>query len=485
MTDTPRTDCELAIVGGGPAGLAAAALAAELGVETILFDEQPTPGGQIYRNIEANSRKLDALSDILGADHAKGLALVERFRSSGAAYEPLSSIWQVTAAGKLGVSQKGRAYLTRAGRIILATGAVERPFPVPGWTLPGVMGAGAAQTLMKASGVVPDRPTVIAGSGPLTYLVAFQLMKARAPLTGVIDTSRKGLLETGLTALPVLPGFAGDLLKGLSWMAALRRARIPVFSGRNVAAEGGSRVEAVTFEGRGKRRRLPASLLLLHEGVVPNNQITASLRCRHVWDAAQMAWRPWTDEWGVTSAELVAVAGDGAGISGARAAVHGGRLAALDAACRIGRISRAERDERARPERQHLQRDARFRAFLDNTYRPNEAVRRLANETIACRCEEVTAGDLRALVAEGFTDINQLKSFSRCGMGQCQGRMCGATVARILAQSLETDMESVGYYRLRLPVKPLPVAQLAELGNAERDLRPSPLGADGDPSQRV
>ncbi|MBZ9798360.1 NAD(P)/FAD-dependent oxidoreductase [Mesorhizobium sp. ES1-4] len=485
MTDAPRTHCELAIVGGGPAGLAAAALAAELGVETILFDEQPTPGGQIYRNIEANSRKHDALSNILGADYAKGLALVERFRRSGAAYEPLSAVWQISAAGKLGVSQKGRAYLTRAGRVILATGAMERPVPIPGWTLPGVMGAGAAQTLMKASGLVPEEPTVIAGSGPLAYLVALQVMKAGAPLSAVIDTSQKGLFETGFAALPVLSGFGRDLLKGLSWMAALRKARIPVFSGRNLAVEGISRVEAVSFETRGKRQRLPASLLLLHEGVVPNNQITASLRCRHVWDTAQMAWRPWTDEWGATSTELVAVAGDGAGISGARAAAHRGRLAALDAACRIGRISRAERDERALPERRHLQREARFRAFLDSTYRPTEAVRRLADEAIACRCEEVTAGELRAFVAEGFTDINQLKSFSRCGMGQCQGRMCGGTVARVLAQSLETDIETVGYYRLRLPVKPLPVAQLAELGNAERDLRPSPMGVDGDPSQRV
>ncbi|MDW6022640.1 FAD-dependent oxidoreductase [Mesorhizobium sp. BAC0120] len=485
MTDATRPNCELAIVGGGPAGMAAAALAAELGVETVLFDEQPTPGGQVYRNIEANSRTRDALRDILGADYAKGLALAEHFRSSGAVYEPLSAVWQVSAGGKLGVSQNGKAYLTKARRVILATGAMERPFPIPGWTLPGVMGAGAAQTLMKASGVVPDRPTIVAGSGPLAYLVAFQLMKAGTPLNGIIDTSEKSVFGAGLAAIPLLSGFAGDLFKGLSWIAALRKMRVPILKGRKLAAEGVSRVEAVSFESGGRRQRLPASILLLHEGVIPNNQITASLRCKHVWDMAQMAWRPHTDEWGATSLDLVAVAGDGAGIGGSRAAVHRGRLAALDAACRLGRISRGERDERARPERRALQREAPFRTFLDRIYRPAEAVRRPLEDTVVCRCEEVTAGELRALVGEGFTDINQLKSFSRCGMGQCQGRMCGSTVAGILAESLATDMESVGYYRLRLPVKPLPVALLAELGNADSGSRPSLQVVEGDPSQRI
>jgi NADPH-dependent 2,4-dienoyl-CoA reductase/sulfur reductase-like enzyme len=410
--------------------------------------------------------------------------LVERFRRSGAAYEPSSAVWQVSAGGKLGVSQNGTAYLTKARRVILATGAMERPFPIPGWTLPGVMGAGAAQTLMKASGIVPDRPTVIAGSGPLTYLVALQLLKAGAPLHGVVDTSEKGLFETGLAALPLLAGFAGDLLKGLSWIVALRKKRVPFFRGRNVAAEGVSRLEAISFDSGGRRHRLAASLLLLHEGVIPNNQITASLRCKHVWDAAQVAWRPQTDEWGATSSELVAIAGDGAGIAGAKVAVHRGRLAALDAACRLGRISQTERDERALSEYRGLLREVRFRRFLDSAYRPAEAIRPLSDNTIACRCEEVSAGELRALVSEGFTDINQLKSFSRCGMGQCQGRMCGCTVARILAESLETDVGAIGYYRLRVPVKPLPIAQLAQLDNAERDCRPS-LPVEGDPTQRI
>ncbi|MFC3073337.1 FAD/NAD(P)-dependent oxidoreductase [Shinella pollutisoli] len=485
MTHLQRESCELAIVGGGPAGLAAATLAAELGVETVLFDEQSAPGGQVYRNVEANAPRHDALAAILGGDYAGGLALVRAFRASGAAYEPESAVWQVAASGKVGVSRGGRAYLTRAQRVVLATGAMERPVPVPGWTLPGVMGAGAVQTLMKASGIVPDRPVVLAGCGPLLYLVAVQLVRANAPLVAVVDTSAATLAGTVRAALPLLPAFAGDLAKGLSWIATLKARRIPIHKGSRLVVEGTGRVEAVTFDSGGRRVRIATSLLLLHEGVIPNNQVTTSLRCKHVWNVAQAAWRPETDPFGATSSARVAVAGDGAGIGGARAAVHRGRLAALDAAFRLGRIGRDERDARARPERTALAREARLRAFLDRVYRPAEAVRPLDDDTLACRCEEVSAGELRGLIAEGFTDLNQLKSFSRCGMGQCQGRMCAGTVGRILAEGLATDMAAVGHYRLRIPVKPLPLAELAELGHADRNDKPVLEVADGDPSQRI
>jgi bacterioferritin-associated ferredoxin len=198
-----------------------------------------------------------------------------------------------------------------------------------------------------------------------------------------------------------------------------------------------------------------------------------------------MSWRPETDAFGATSSPLVAVAGDGAGIAGARAAVHRGRLAALDAAFQLGRISRQERDARARADLAALQREARLRTFLDKVYLPTESARRLADGTVACRCEEVTAGDLRQLIDEGFTDVNQLKSFSRCGMGQCQGRMCSGTIARILAEGLGTGPENVGHYRLRIPVKPLQISQLAELGHADRTSKPVLDVAEGDASQRI
>jgi NADPH-dependent 2,4-dienoyl-CoA reductase/sulfur reductase-like enzyme len=479
MSAADRKSCDFAVIGGGPAGLAAAALAAELGLNTVLFDEQPTPGGQIYRNVEAVSRTGGDLATILGGDYLQGATLVDQFRRSGAVYEPLSSVWQTLPSGTVGVSQQGEASLVQASRILLATGAMERPFPIPGWTLPGVMGVGAAQTLLKGSGLVPDRPTVVAGSGPLVYLVAWQLLQAGAPLKAVLLTAP---FRSVLHALPALPGAIrslGELRKGVRWMRELRSAGVEILRISDLRAEGRGRLETVSFTAGNRRRSLDASLLLLHEGVIPNIQFTTSIRCEHVWDETHRAWHPQTDEWGATSQERIAVAGDGAGIRGAKAAARLGRLAALDAAYRLGRLTREARDERAKAERLRLAREQGLRSFLDRLFTPPSFVSSLADSTVVCRCEEISAGEIRGLLEDGLCDVNQLKSFSRCGMGQCQGRMCGPTVGQMMAVHRGCLMSDVGYYRLRIPVKPLPLAELAFLRNASNEPEPA-LGIQSD-----
>src|SRR5262249_7542492 len=166
---------ELAIIGAGPAGMAAAVLAAELGLETVLIDEQPAPGGQIYRAIERAEPDTP-----LGADDLAGRPLVAAVRASHVAYRPRTTSWHLEPEGALFLETGGRPETLTARRILLATGALERPVPIPGWTLPGVMTAGAAQILLKSSGLVPEGRVVLAGQGPLLYLVAAQLARARA-----------------------------------------------------------------------------------------------------------------------------------------------------------------------------------------------------------------------------------------------------------------------------------------------------------------
>ncbi|MDB5810823.1 MAG: opine oxidase subunit, partial [Betaproteobacteria bacterium] len=196
------TAIDLLIVGAGPAGLAAATTSAALGLRTVVVDEQAEPGGQIYRSIESVSARRPAHLKLLGADYAAGLELVKRFRASGADYLPLTTVWQIDSERNVFTRSNGRAARVTAKRILVATGAMERPVPVPGWTLPGVMTCGAAQTLLKASGAVPEGRCVLAGAGPLLFLAAVQLVRAGVKPAAVIETA-----HTEYSALRHLAGF--------------------------------------------------------------------------------------------------------------------------------------------------------------------------------------------------------------------------------------------------------------------------------------
>jgi bacterioferritin-associated ferredoxin len=202
--------------------------------------------------------------------------------------------------------------------------------------------------------------------------------------------------------------------------------------------------------------------VLLHQGVVPNVQLTMALGCRHLWDEVQLCWTPQSDAWGRTSLERVFVAGDNGAIAGARAAEYSGRLAALQCAHELDKLSGTARDAKAGELRSKLRSHLAIRPWLDRMYRPREGFRIPADDTLACRCEEVTAGAIRKAVALGCLGPNQLKFFTRCGMGPCQGRLCGLTVSEIIARERGVPVSEVGYYRIRQPLKPVTVAMLAQ-----------------------
>jgi octopine oxidase subunit A len=463
---------ELAVIGGGPAGMEAATTAARLGLDTVLLDEQGAPGGQIYRNIEEVGRRGELA--VLGEEYRRGAELARAFRASGAIYRPGTTVWQTSPDGRIGLTGPEGAMMMRAERVVLATGAMERPVPVPGWTMPGVMGAGAVQALLKASGVVPDVPVVIAGSGPLIYLVATQLARAGCTVAALVVTTPAGRITGALKELPRALLAGRDLVKGIGWMNEVRRLGIPTVNGAaGLGIEGGLRAEGVSYATEGGRKTIAAGLVLLHEGVIPNVQLSLSTRCHHVWDETDACWRPETDAFGATSEERIAVAGDGAGILGAQAAEPLGRLAALDAAFRLGRIGRAERDRLARPERAEIARHGRIRPLLQRLFHPTEEMLAPKDDTtIVCRCEEVTVAALREAVRLGGDDPNLAKLFTRCGMGPCQGRMCGPTVARVIARESGRSIAEVGAYRIRIPVRPVPLMALAELVGEEEGLPP-------------
>ncbi len=454
--------CELAVVGAGPGGLAAAAMAANSGVDVAVFDEQPEPGGQIYRAVERSP--IDR-QGILGSDYGQGADLVSAFRRSTARYYPESVIWLIKPNRELGVLSGGDLRYVKAERILIATGAMERAMPFAGWTLPGVMTAGAGQVMLKSSGLVPAGKTVIAGMGPLLWLAAWQYRRAGVAVEAVLNFSRR---RNYMRALPHLPmaALAGPYLrKGLAMIREVRAAGVPVFSGvSDLRAHGTGRVESIEFRTGSRRRAEEVDMLLVHFGVVPRTDLTMSIRARHDWDAGQACWRPWTDEWGNTDVEAVQVLGDAAGIDGAAAAEMAGRIASLEAMRAVGRIGTADRDRMAAPYAKTLRRDRRVRPFLEALFQPSDALlSTLPDDVVVCRCEEVTAGDIRAATVMGCKGANEVKYATRSGMGPCQGRQCGLAVSRIIANTLGLSIEEVGAFRIRPPVKPIAMGQLAAL----------------------
>ena len=455
---------DVAIIGAGPAGLGCAVESARLGLSAAVIDEQEEPGGQIYRAVERVAETRPADLDVLGSDYAHGVGLARAFRASGAEYLSGATVWHLARDRTMVVSSGGHSRAIQAGFVVIAAGAMERAVPIPGWTLPGVMTAGAAQILLKSAGMVPDGRVAIAGSGPLLFLVASQLAAAGAKVAAVLETTPAANYLAAARHLPRALMAAGYLVKGLRSIAALRRAGVPIVRGvRGLAAMGEKQLTGVRYERGGRERRIDASLLLLHEGVVANVQLTRAIDCRHVWDNRQRCWRPEIDAWGNTDADGIAAAGDCGGIAGARMAEISGRLTALEAARFLGRLTANVRDEAATPIRAEAGRHAPIRPFLDALYRPAGDVLVPADATLVCRCEEVKAGDIRQAVAIGCLGPNQVKSFLRCGMGPCQGRMCGLVVSEVIAAARSVAVEEVGAYRVRPPIKPVLLAELASL----------------------
>lgn len=455
-----NSDADIVVIGAGPSGMAAATLAARSGARVTLLDEQDGVGGQIWRSITAATQ---ARLQTLGPDYAAGLNPAHDFSDSGAQHIKRATVWQVTREGVVNYLHAGASCSIRAKRVILCSGAMERPFPIPGWTLPGVMTAGAAQILLKSADTVPTQPAVLAGCGPLLYLLAWQYVRAGVPIAAIIDTTDSGdyrraapHLASALRAWPYLK-------KGLGLLRVLRKKGVPFFkAATGLEIEGDQKVQAIRFVAGGKKHCLKTDLVLLHQGVVPNTQFTWALRAPHTWDTAQLCWRPDTDELGrLADVEQVLVAGDGRGIGGAGAAGIQGRLAALAALQDLGVMSAADAAPLVDQARNELQDHMRIRPFLDAMYRPKDANRIPADDVLVCRCEEVTAGAIRGFVKLGCTGPNQTKSFGRCGMGPCQGRLCGLTVTEVIADARNIAPEEVGYYRIRPPIKPITLAELS------------------------
>jgi NADPH-dependent 2,4-dienoyl-CoA reductase/sulfur reductase-like enzyme len=456
-----RSPARILIVGAGPAGLRAAEMLAEAGSAPILLDEAPRVGGQIYRQpprVPGFTRKA---ADLYGAaaDRARDLFVAfDRIRNR-VDYRPGTMVYdlidnRVVAAGG------GWSEEIAFDALILATGAMDRIVPAPGWTLPGVYTLGGAQIALKHQGSAIGARVAFVGTGPLLFLAAHQYAKAGAtPVAVVVPSSFRAFAA----AAPRLLGLPRELSLGLYWLLDLRRRGVPILFGhRLVRVTGEESAVGIVVRCRGEERAIACDAVALGYGLQSETQLADLAGIRFAFDGARRQWLPETDALGRASGRRdIYLAGDGAGMLGADAAEARGRLAAhaLMTDLNISHVTyRPKTDLEAVARATRLQ--AAMRAAFDL---PADFYAAVSDETVLCRCEQVLAGELRAVAGlMGAREVNRAKSYSRVGMGRCQGRVCGHAAAEILADKLGVSLDSVGRLRGQPPIKPVPVSVVAE-----------------------
>ncbi len=462
-----RREVPLVIIGGGPGGLSAAIAAAEVGVKVLVIDENLQPGGQIYRQLPETFQTAEP--GRLGADYIDGRSLLKEVQNLSDAITIWNDalVWSVFESNQLAISHGNELVLLDPKAIVVATGAYERPLPVPGWTLPGVMTAGGAQVLLKSQRVRPGRRVLLAGCGPLQLVVANQMLDAGMDVVAVAESNT----TTGAWRfLPDLLHHPGLMIQGLRYIYRLKRAGVQILQSHVLQGIQGNQEVEQAFLTKGDSRCRPISgeakgfdvdTVCIGYGLIPTTWVTSMLGCSHFYDPMIGGWTPQFNENMQTDQPGVFVAGDGAGIAGVQKTKMEGTLAGLYAAVHAGGISDDKAVKAARPVRKKLTSMGKFRRAIDRMYRIYpDLYANMTDDTVVCRCEGIFAGEIRNAIRQGTMNLNDIKKRTRCGMGYCQGINCLPTIAAMLAREFDAHPEQIPLMTTRPPARPIPLSLL-------------------------
>jgi glycine/D-amino acid oxidase-like deaminating enzyme len=453
-----QVSLDLLVIGAGPGGLASATAAARRGAEVVILDERAHPGGQLARD-------------------------------AGVVIHQEAHVWGAHAVDEVMAVVKGSEIVFRPRRLVIATGAYERPVPFRGWTLPGVMTSGAAQTLTRAHRVAPGRRVMIAGNGPLNLQLACELLDAGVQVVAVLESASRPSLRQWLALSSALRTAPGLIARGMHYLRKLRRARVPVLWNHGIlSADGGARLERVRYaplEASGvpkvtEARELAVDALCLGYGFIPSTEIARALGCTHRLVTRHVGYLATeTDRDGATSVAGVFAVGDGSDLGGHEVALARGTLAGIAVARQLN-LRRGNPFEQWQALRA-LKRAEAFQVALWSLYRaPPVTSEAVPDDVTLCRCESITYGQVRTEIAAGHDTLARLKRTTRLGMGRCQGRYCAGPAALLLAHSSRVDSTRARYTSVkstgtmstgadvmsygwapRLPAKPIPAAALA------------------------
>ncbi len=457
------------IVGAGFAGLSAAWKLAGQGLDILVIDESVHSGGQLLRKTRLKPSYFPKLEPDLMK--SKGFGLVRTLNK-------MPGIDWLFQAQVLGIFKDKRLLVhiqniktskekgsekvleIRAEHLILATGARERYLPFKGWTLPGVMSLGSAQILMKSYGILPARNTLIAGTSPLMMVLASEILGNRGEVTALMDENS---MMKKLAFLPLIQHHWPKLMEGALYTARMVLNRVHMLQKyRVIEARGKHGFESaimakITPEGDvipGTESEFSAGALTVGHGFVPNIELPGQAGCDLEYRENKGGWVVKVDETLESSSQSVYAVGEITGIAGAKKSFIQGKLAAMSILKKMGKINARNRKKETQTLISLDHHQAEYASFLNHLCQvPVSAYAAIPDETMICRCEEITMGTIKKNIREGFDTIGSLKKATRCGMGRCQGRICGSVIFDIITALTQKSPEDIGCSLSRAPVK--------------------------------
>jgi thioredoxin reductase/bacterioferritin-associated ferredoxin len=464
------TEAEIVIIGGGPSGMAAAIEAARRGVSTVLIDENKRLGGRVLQpiDIQGNLTRRESAEELVRKKLFKAFdGIRDRIRVLHG-----TTVWGIFDRTTVAfISDDGSSASQgriEAKKLIIPTGAMDRVIPFAGWTLPGVFTAGGLNQLIKYQNVLPGKRFLLAGTGPLQLVLANQLLNAGAEIAGIVQAvSYRDVMEN----ISSLLSGASLLARGIKYLLKIRTRHVPIYSSHVlVEARGEKEVEGAVIARvdrswrliQGTEKEIFVDTIACAYGLIPSIELARLCGCRQRFDEKTGYFEIEHDEHMETSVPGVFVAGDAVTIKGYTAAIEEGRIAGLAACSQLGYLDPKEADRLIDSSRRKLARWKKFSDAMNVMSAPKSGIfGAISDDTVVCRCEEVTMGDIRAAICAGATDVNHVKRNTRSGMGYCQGRFCGQVINEIMWR-LTGNTRQREAYATRVPVRPIPLEVLLQ-----------------------
>ena len=458
---------DLVVVGGGVAGMSAACVAAEAGLDVVLIDERMDSGGQFSKQ----PTPIHATSSISRSDKQirLGRELIERMKRAKVTVIQNGQVWAGFPERDILALADGRTRLFRPQRLVIATGAYERALPVVGWTLPGVITTGAAQSLLRTYHVVAGKKVFIAGNGPFNLQVALELARAGATIVGISESANPPSIGSIGALLDMYRGARRLLFDGIRYVTQIKKRNIPLFYNYNLSSikKLGDGLKATISSVKNSQERdisIDADIVCMGYGFLPSNALLRNLGCEHHYDTDRRQLIVNRSENFETTATGIYAVGDCAGLGGAYAACEEGVIAGLHVATSFAKTPNQKQLTELARSRLKLNRHRRFQSGLWRLYSAQLPKTVEAKpETYICRCELVTMQHIRDVIESGCHSIAEVKQQTRAGMGRCQGRYCASLLVEILASESNEQIDEDKFFAPRVPISPIRIGDIARL----------------------